>query len=96
MITRAKELWDELARLHTTTSTQAILNLKQELDSLVFDEKKNFVVHVNTFVAICDELSSYGEEIDAKEKSSKLMRSLPPSLSELAMVTQHSAKLREL
>ena len=24
----AKDLWDELARLHTTTSTQAILNLK--------------------------------------------------------------------
>ncbi len=28
----ARELWDELARLHRTTSTQAILKLKQELD----------------------------------------------------------------
>ncbi len=26
----ALEIWDELARLRTTTSTQAILNLKQE------------------------------------------------------------------
>ncbi len=43
-------------------STQAILNLKQELDSLMFDEKKDFAVHVNKFVAICDEISSYGEE----------------------------------
>ncbi len=45
----------------------------------MFDEKKDFAVHVNKFVAICDELSSYGEEIDAKDKSSKLIRSLLPS-----------------
>ncbi len=76
-----------MARLHTTTSTQAMLNLKQELDSLMFDEKKDLAVHVNKFVAICDELSSYGEEIDAKDKSSKLIRSLPASFSALAMVT---------
>ncbi len=63
-----------MARLHTTTSTQAILNLKQELDSLMFDEKKDFAAHVNKFMAICDEISSYGEEIDAKDKSSKLIR----------------------
>ncbi len=54
--------------MHRTTSTQAILNLKEELDSLMFNEKKDFAVHENKFVAICDELSSYGEEIDAKDK----------------------------
>ncbi len=73
--------------MHTTTSTQAILNLKQELESLMFDEKKDFAEHVNKFVAICDELSSYGEEIDEKDKSSKLIRSLPASFAALAMVT---------
>ncbi len=83
----AKELWDELARLHTTTSTQAVLNLKQQLDSLMFDEKKDFSAHVKRFVAICDELASYGEEVDPKDKSSKLIRSLPSSFSALAMVT---------
>ncbi len=65
----------------------AIINLKLQLDSLVYDEKKDFSVHVNKFLAICDELASYGEEIDQKDKSSKLIRSLPPSFSALAMVT---------
>ncbi len=50
----------------------------------MFDEKNDFAAHVNKFVAIYDELSSYGEEIDAKHKSSKLIRSLPPSFSALA------------
>ncbi len=83
----AKELWDELARLHKMTSTQAILNLKQQIDSLLFHEKKDFSAHVNKFVAICDELASYGEEVDPKDISSKLICSLPSSFAALAMVT---------
>ncbi len=74
-----RELWDELARLHKMTSTQAILNLKQQIDSLLFHEKKDFSAHVNKFEAICDELASYGEEVDPKDISSKLIRSLPSS-----------------
>ncbi len=36
----AEELWDELAHLHTMTSTQTILNLNQQLGSLMSDEKR--------------------------------------------------------
>ncbi len=60
---------------------------KQELDPLVFDEKKEFAVHVNKFVAICHELASSDEEIDAKDKVSKLILSLPASFSAMAIVT---------
>ncbi len=69
----AREVWDELAHSHTTTTTQAVINLRRELDSLIFDEKKDFAAHVNKFVAICDKISSYDEEIDARDKSSKLI-----------------------
>ncbi len=53
----------------------------------MFDEEKDVGVHVNKVVAIFDELSSSGEEIDAGDKSFKLIRSLPPSFSALAIVT---------
>ncbi len=51
----------------------------------MFDEKKDIGAHVNKFMTICDELLSYGEEIDQKLKSSKLIFSLPPSFLALAM-----------
>ncbi len=38
----AKEFWDELVRLETSTPTLIVLKLKQELDSLMFDENKDF------------------------------------------------------
>ncbi len=44
----------------------------------MFDEKKDFSAHVNKFVAICDELASYGEEVDPKDKSSNLFAHFRP------------------
>ncbi len=52
----------------------------------MFYEKKGICAHVNKFIAICEELSSYGEEIYEKHKSSKLISSIPPLFSALAMV----------
>lgn len=55
----AKDLWDELNKHCTTSSTQMVLNLKQKLDSLYFnDAKGNWKVHVTEFFTICDELST--------------------------------------
>ncbi len=45
----------------------------------MFDEKKDFAVDANKFIAICDEISSYSVEIDAKDMLSKLIRSFPAS-----------------
>lgn len=38
----AKDLWEELHRIFTTLGAQAIANLHNKLDSLVFDENKNW------------------------------------------------------
>lgn len=87
----AKELWDELARIHTTSSTQTIANLQQRLDNLSFDETKKFDTHVSDFLSIVDELSSLDQTIQESEKVTKLIRSLPPSFDALAMATSVNA-----
>lgn len=83
----AKELWEELERIYTTTSAQAIQNLHQRLDALVYDEKKDWNDHISTFLSICGELATYDAELSDADKVSKLIRSLPPSFSALAMVS---------
>ena len=76
----AKELWEELNKPCITSSTQMVLNLKQKLDSLYFDDGKvNWEVPVTEFLTICDELSPYDEQLSEKDKINKLIRSLPDS-----------------
>ena len=83
----AKDLWDELNRIYTTTSGQAVQNLRQKLDSLVFEDNKSWIEHVSSFLRICEELATYDVELTETEKTSKLIRSLPSSFSPLAMVS---------
>ena len=83
----AKHLWDELNRIYTTTSGQAVQNLRQKLDSIVFDESKDWNSHVSSFLTICEELATYDAEVTETEKTSKLIRSLPASFSPLAMIS---------
>lgn len=83
----AKELWDELARIHTTSSTQKIANLHQKLDNLMYDESTNFDKHISNFLSIIDELASLDQLIQESDKATKLIRSLPPSFDALAMAT---------
>ncbi len=47
----AKKRGFEIARFCTKMSTQAILNMNQEFDSLMFNKNKDFETHSNTFVA---------------------------------------------
>lgn len=80
----AKELWDKLSALYTTTNAQAKINLKQKLESLRFDDKKDFNAHVNRFQEICDELAAYGERIEDSRLVQILLKSLPPSFDTMA------------
>ena len=70
----AKDLWDELNRIYTTTSGQAVQNLRQKLDSLVYDENKSWNDHVSSFLRICEELATYDEEITEDEWRQRLDR----------------------
>lgn len=45
----AKELWDNLSVLYITTIAQTKVNLNQKIDSLRFDNRKDFKAHVICF-----------------------------------------------
>lgn len=77
------ELWSELERIFT----QVIQNLKQKLDSLIFKEGGNFEMHVVFFLSIGGKLAKYDTEISEPEKTSEMLRSLPPSFALLAIVS---------
>lgn len=83
----AKELWDELARIYTTSSFQTVQNLIYKLDTLVFDDKKDWNEHVATFLAICVELTAYDHDIPSKDMAEKLLRSFPNALNSVATVS---------
>eukprot|EP00171_Calliarthron_tuberculosum_P000795 IDg795t1 len=49
------------------------------MESLRFDDKKDFNSHVNRFQEICDELAAYGERIEDSRLVQILLKSLPTS-----------------
>lgn len=61
-----------------------IQNVKQKLDSLIYSD---FEKHVAAFLSIVGELANYDSDISETEKTSKVLRSLPPSFAPLAMVS---------
>ena len=84
----AKELWDELERIYTSSNAQTILNLRQELDNLRFEDGERWDSHVNKFMELLSKLATYDEKLSEKEKASKLLRSLPESFGGFAMIAQ--------
>lgn len=84
----AKELWDAVIKLYTTSNAQAIINLEQELEGLRFDDGQSWEKHTDNFHNILGKLSSYDSAIKEEDKASKLLRTLPESFAPLAMVAQ--------
>lgn len=62
----ANNLCLKLSKIHTTSETPSIMNLKQKLDLLRFDDKNYFNLHTRHIQEICDELSIYGKNIEDK------------------------------
>jgi len=83
----ALELWTELERIYTASNVQAIQNLKNLLDSLLYVDGKDWNAHVTKFLTITGELATFNAELSPTDQTSKLLRSLPPSFSPLAMVS---------
>jgi len=83
----AKDLWDSLSALYTTSNEQTVINLMQELENLEYKEDGNWEVHLNKFHEILGKLASLGKPIADQEKVSKLIRTLPDHFSPLAMVS---------
>ena len=87
--TTAKQLWDELEKIYTSSNAQSILNLRQELDNLRYEEDKSWEEHINKFMDLLSKLAiMMRRELTEKEKASKLLRSLPGSFGGFAMIAQ--------
>jgi len=82
----AYDLWKALEETYTATNSQAIQNLRHQLDSLLYKDGGDWDEHFSKFMGILAQLASLDEEISEKEKTSRLIRSLPQSFSPIAMV----------
>ena len=83
----AKDLWDALEKLYTTSNTQTIINLNQALNSMRFKDEGDWEKHIQKFHNILGKLASYDSAIDESTKVSKLINTLPESFSAIAIVS---------
>lgn len=84
---RAKDLWDAIDRLHTSSNEQTIPNPMREPESLESKEGSKWEEHLNRFHDILGSLASLEKAIPEHEKSPKLIRTLPEHIAPLAMVS---------
>ena len=82
-----KDLWEELDRIYTESNAQAVQNLKNELDALIYKDGADWNAHVTSFLSVAGKLAAFDVELTEKDKVSRLIRSLPTSFSPLAMVS---------
>ena len=54
----AKDLWDELNIIYTETNAQAVQNLKNELDALIYKDGADWNTHVTSFLAVAGKLAA--------------------------------------
>lgn len=81
----AKDLLDDLAPLYTTSSTQAVSNLLDKLDNLLYKEEDSRDTLVSMFLSVVDELAAHEGEM-----VTKLVRSFPMAFDPLAQsITPH-------
>jgi len=86
----AKDLWEAVAKLYTSSNSQAVINLQRELESLSLTDTSQWERHLQKFHEILGKIAAYGVAITEEEKSSKLLRTLPESFAPLAMVAESS------
>lgn len=92
MSVMAEFLWHELSRIYTSSSSQAIANLHVKLETMQFEENKDWDKHISSFLNIVDELASLNQEISETEKVTKLFRTLPATFDALAMASSLSTR----
>lgn len=81
----ANELWGVLLQLYTTINHQAIHNLINRLNSLVFNENTEIWGKLlSTFMSLIDELGSSNQQITDEENNTKLLRTLPESFKPIS------------
>ena len=64
----AKTLWKELEKIYTASNAQSILNIRQEIDDLHYEEGKSWNNHFNKFTELLSKLATYDEELNDMKK----------------------------
>lgn len=85
----AKDLWEAIASLYTTSNEQTVLNLMNELEQLEFNEQDSWETHLNKFHDILGRFAALRKAIPDTEKSSKRISTLPGHFALLAMVSNN-------
>eukprot|EP00171_Calliarthron_tuberculosum_P001308 IDg1308t1 len=69
------------------------MNLKQKLNSLRFDDKKEFNAHIGRILEICGELAAHGEKVEDANLVQILFKSLPRSFDNMAQSAAYQDNL---
>lgn len=70
-----------------TSRTQAIANLHNSLDRLMYTHHKNWAEHISALFILVDKLSRYDQELTYSNKVTKLARSIPSAFEPLTMAS---------
>lgn len=81
------DLWNELCKINTSSSTQAITNIQGRLEFFSFKDGEECDKHMFLFLSFIDERRTLDQVVSIKEKVRKLLRPLPASLNPLAMAS---------
>lgn len=81
----AKKLWDNLKETYTATNTQAVQNIRNELDALRYQEGKIRDFHIDKFNRMVAKMATYGKNISDEDKMALIMRSLPESFAPITI-----------
>jgi len=60
------DLWTTLESIYTAPNTQAIKNLRHQLDSLLYKDDENWDEHFSRFMNVLAQLASLDEEFSDK------------------------------
>lgn len=70
------------------SNAQAITNLQQDLEKLNYEDGDDWGKNLNRFHEILALLDTYGAPINSEERTKKIIRTFPPSLSPIAMTAE--------
>jgi len=88
-LSSAKELWEKLEGLYQAKGISNRLLLKEQFHNLRMDEGTKISDHLSTLNNIVSELESIEVKIDDKDKTLRLILSLPPSYVHLKAVLMY-------
>jgi len=77
----ALDLWNFLNTTYTATNVQAVQNLRNKLEMLMYVEGADWEEHMNTFNSLVAQLAVHNVSMDDKDKKAMMIRSLPASSS---------------